>query len=118
MPFDLSYYAEQDRSFENNAYVADVDTGSWTTILSKTLPVNRIYFLTDINFTASENGAIRMKVDTEVICNKIYGARSHMNLSRRIPIKVPGNATFKIEFKPDVDNSQATAGVAGYWKDD
>jgi len=112
---NFKFTLDKKNNSEKGANVNDItDTGSFTTIVSKTVSNAKGNAYVEFYFTATENGTVKIRVDGSTFLRIYYKARDPVLIEKLVPEKVEDTKAIDIQYKPDVSGADAFANIAGF----
>lgn len=94
----------------NGINVAD----GWTVILSFTVPSNLNFLLSEIIFSATQQGTMRIKANSDTILYLFIEAYNPINIDKGVPPKISPGTVMTLEYKPNSDGANASGLIGGF----
>jgi len=108
------FYAEQYKNVSLYERKTNLTNDDFSEIISITPETGKVFYITDILFTATEDGELKTTINGYEVGYAYYGKRQLFKLEKGTPFVLPGGYTLSVSFKPDISGAKATVNFGGY----
>ena len=112
--YSTLFYAEQFKNIALYQKELNLSNEDFTEIINVVPEEGKVAYLTDILFSATEDGELRIKLNGYEVGYAYYGKRRFVDLNRQVPFVIPGGYILSFEFKPNVSGANAVINIGGY----